>query len=74
MFLDRFYPPDEPTDRELRINALYYKRLDILEEVKQLRRTLEDLENRRDVWEEIERLEEEAFRIEQLLNDMGCSP
>lgn len=60
MNLDRFRLPDEPTDRDLKINALYYKRLDILEEMKELQ-------------SKVESLEEAAWQIERQLNDMGCS-
>lgn len=58
---DRFRLPDDPSDRDLKINNLYYKRLDILEDIKELK-------NR------IESLEDEACQIERQLNDMGCSP
>lgn len=73
MNLDRFRLPDEPADRELKMNALYYKRLDILEDVRKLRSRLEDETDRRELWEQIEYLEYQAAEIARELNDMGWS-
>lgn len=70
--LDRFQPPDEPTDRAVKLNNLYYKRLDILEEIRKLENKLDDadLNEGREIREEIEVLQEEAWRLERQMDDV----
>lgn len=70
--LDRFRPPDDPTDWEIKLNNLYYERLDVLEEIRKLDHKLDDAtpEEEREIREEIESLQEKAWELERQMDEM----
>lgn len=70
--LDRFQPPDDPTDWAIKLNNLYYDRLDVLEEIRKLENKLDDAtpDEVRGIREEIEILQEKAWELEMRMNEM----
>ena len=64
---DRFRPPDDPTDLDIKLNNLYYKRLDILEEIRKLENKLDDAapKEAEEIEEEITYLKGEAWELER---------
>lgn len=70
--LDRFQPPDDPTDQAIKLNNLYYDRLDVLEEIRKLENKLDDAtsDEVRGIREEIEILQEKAWELELKMNEM----
>ncbi len=72
MNLDRFPLPDEPSDRDMKLNNFYYKRLDLLEDIRALENSLDDAEagEERAIREEIERLQEEVWETERQIDDV----
>lgn len=70
--LDRFQPPEDPTGQAIKLNNLYYKRLDILEEIRKLENKLDDAtpSEGREIREEIEALQEEAWELERQMDEM----
>ena len=69
---DRFRLPDDPSDRDLKINELYFDRLDVLEEMKKLENSLDEAENRQSILENLEFLQNEADELSRRINDMRC--
>lgn len=69
---DRFRLPDDPSDRDLKINELYFDRLDVLEEIKEQENNLEETENRQALVEKIEFLKNEADELSRRIDDMRC--
>ena len=74
--LNRFQPPEDLTDQAIKLNNLYYKRLDMLEEIRKLENSLDEANQTgaRKIREEIAVLQEEAWQLERRMDDMGCSP
>lgn len=70
--LDRFRLPEDPTGQAIKLNTLYYKRLDVLAEIRKLENSLDDADpaEAQKIREEIERLQEEAWRLELQMNEM----
>ena len=70
--LDRFRPPDDPIDQAIKLNNLYYDRLDVLEEIRKLENKLDDATSNevREIREEIEILQEKAWVLELKMNEM----
>lgn len=70
--LDRFQPPEDPTDQAIKLNDLYYDRLDVLEEIRKLENKIDDATSVevREIREEIDSLQEEAWRLELQMNEM----
>ena len=70
--LDRFRPPDDPIDQAIKLNNLYYDRLDVLEEIRKLENKLDDATSNevREIREEIEILQEKAWELELKMNEM----
>ena len=70
--LDRFQPPEDPTDRAIKLNNLYYDRLDVSAEIRKLENSLDDAgpAEAREIREEIETLQEKAWQLEMQMNEM----
>ena len=70
--LDRFQPPEEPTDQAIKLNNLYYDRLDVLAEIRKLENSLDDAgpAEAREIREAIEILQEKAWELERQMDEM----